>query len=327
MPEMAGPPKVPLIAAPTPLHRLPRASDDLGIDLWIKRDDLTGFAGGGNKGRKLEYLIADALANDIEVIVSGGSTQSNFLRQLACACMIYGIHCAGATMLRPFPERTGRPEGRSVAEGGNRVLDEMFGLEMRVFPDGTWEEMDEHAEAIAEEYRAQGKKVLRLRNGGSVPLGAYGYLVAGEEAVEQADASFNFAITPSSSGGTHAGLGYFYHGSVTKLVGIACDPENGQYERLIELAAGLDEITGSKKTMTEDDFDVRFGYYGPGYGVPGEQGDAALDYLMRTEGVLLDPIYSGKTFAGLLDMVRSGEVGGRVLFWHTGGLPTLFAGG
>ncbi|MCH7945094.1 MAG: pyridoxal-phosphate dependent enzyme, partial [Armatimonadetes bacterium] len=171
------------------------------------------------------------------------------------------------------------------------------------------------------------KNVLRLRNGGSVPLGAYGYLIAGEEAASQADAPFDFAVTPSSSGGTHAGLGYFYHRSITKLVGVACDPENGQYERLVELSDGLDEITGLNKGMKEQDFDVRFGYYGPGYGVPGEQGDAAMDYLMRKEGILLDPIYSGKTFAGLMDLVKTGEIGGRVLFWHTGGLPTLFAGG
>lgn len=322
---MAEPARIPLIATPTQMHRLPRASEDLGIDLWIKRDDLTGFAGGGNKGRKLEYLMAEALAQGAEVIVSGGSTQSNYLRQLSCACQMFGIHCVGATMKLPFVAAAGRPVGKEVSVGGNRVLDEMFGLEMRVFPDDSFDVLKQHVGDLVAEFEAQGKKVLRWPNGGSTPLGAYGYYKAGEEADAQIADPFDFVFAPSSSGATHAGLAYYYHGSQQHLIGISCDPEPDMDIHVAHLARGLDEIVGRGVKMKREDIDFRMGYQGPGYGVHGEEGDAAFDYLMKMEGVLLDPIYSAKTFAGLLDLARRKEISGRVLFWHTGGLPTLFA--
>lgn len=320
-----APLRVPLCALPTPLHRLPRASRDLGIDLWMKRDDLTGFAGGGNKGRKLEFLMADALERKIEVIVSAGSVQSNYLRQLSCACHMFGIHCAAAAMELPYDPVAGKPEGRKVVNGGNRVLDEMFGLDMRVFPDGTFEQNDENAWSIVREFEAQGKKVMKLPTGGSTPLGAYGYYTAGQEFDAQCKDAFDYVVTASSSGSTHAGLGYYFHGHKTKLIGVSCDPEPEMVNDLSELANGLDEIVGLGWKMSPSDFDFRLGYYGPGYGVHGEEGDAAIEYLIKTEGILLDPIYTGKAFAGLLDLARKREIGGRVCFWHTGGLPTLFA--
>ncbi|MEX2242842.1 MAG: pyridoxal-phosphate dependent enzyme [Fimbriimonadaceae bacterium] len=320
-----APSRVPLCALPTPLHRLPRASRDLGVDLWIKRDDLTGFAGGGNKGRKLEFLMADALEKKVEVIVSAGSTQSNYLRQLSCACMMFGIHCAAAAMRLPYDGEAGKPVGRDLSDGGNRVLDALFGLDMRVFPDGTFAENDVNAQGLVQEFEAKGKKVMKLPTGGSTPLGAYGYYMAGQELEAQRKDPFDFVVTASSSGATHAGLGYFFHGHASTLIGVSCDPEPEMVDDLAEIAMGLDEIVGLGRKMTRNDFDFRLGYYGAGYGVPSDEGDAAMDYLMRTEGILLDPIYTGKAFAGLLDMIRKEEVIGKVLFWHTGGLPTLFA--
>ncbi len=322
-----APSRVPLCALPTPLHRLPRASRDLGVDLWIKRDDLTGFAGGGNKGRKLEFLIAKALDEKAQVIVSSGSTQSNFLRQLACACQMFDIRCVAAAMELPFDMGAGKPDGRSVALGGNRVLDEMFGLEMRVFADDDWEVLDQHVQEIATELRAQGSQVVVLPTGGSTPLGAYGFFMAGHELEAQAREPFTAIVLPTSSCSTHAGLGYYFHGKQTRVIGISCDPEPELPVELWRLASGLDSFTGLDRMMVREDFDFRLGYVGPGYGVPSVEGDAAIEYLAKQEGILLDPIYSGKAFAGLLDMVRKGEVGGRVLFWHTGGLPTLFATG
>ncbi len=322
-----APSRVPLCSLPTPLHRLPRASRDLGVDLWIKRDDLSGFAGGGNKGRKLEFLIAQALDEKAEVIVSAGSTQSNFLRQLACACRMFDIRCVAAAMELPYDKGAGKPVGRSVANNGNRVLDELFGLEMRVFPDDDWEVLDAHVQAIAEKLRGQGLRVTVLPTGGSTPLGAYGFFLAGQELEAQTRDPFEAIVLPTSSGSTHAGLGYYFHGKPTRVVGVSCDPEPELSVELWRLAGGLDSITGLDRMMVREDFDFRLGYVGAGYGVPSESGDAAIEYLIKQEGILLDPIYSGKAFAGLLDLVRKGELSGRVLFWHTGGLPTLFATG
>ncbi|HXH62270.1 MAG TPA: pyridoxal-phosphate dependent enzyme [Fimbriimonadaceae bacterium] len=320
-----SPPRVPLVSLPTPLHRLARASADLGIDLWIKRDDLSGFAGGGNKGRKLEYLMAEVLNAGADVVVSSGSSQSNFLRQLSCACQMFGIHCAAASMDLPFDKGAGKPTGRHVTQGGNRVLDEMFGLEMRVYPDDDWEVLDQHAKAIAEEYEQKGRTVRLIPTGGSTPTGAYGFYMAGNELSAQTKRPFDWIVTPTSSGSTHAGLGYCYFGSTTRVIGVSCDPEPELDQDLSRLAAGLDAITGLDKRMSASDFDFRLDFVGPGYGVASAAGDEAIRYLIAREGVLLDPVYSGKAFSGLLALVRSGELEGRGVFWHTGGLPTLFA--
>lgn len=320
-----APPRVPLIAAPTPLHRLPRASRDLGIDLWIKRDDLTGFAGGGNKGRKLEYLIAEALEQKADVVVATGSTGSNFLRQLACACKMFDLKCVAASMDLPFDSAAGKPVGVHYSQGGNRVLDDLFGLEMRVFPDDDWEVLDAHASAIVAEFQAAGKSVYRMQTGGSSALGAYGFYMAGAELAGQSRDAFDWVVVPTSSCSTHAGLAYYFHRKPTRVVGVSCDPEPLLVQDLWRLGLGLDQITGEDRLMVEEDFDLRLAYVGPGYGVASSLGEEAFDYLVRTEGILLDPVYSAKAFSGLLDLVRTGEIGGRVLFWHTGGLPTLFA--
>jgi 1-aminocyclopropane-1-carboxylate deaminase/D-cysteine desulfhydrase-like pyridoxal-dependent ACC family enzyme len=321
-----APSRVPLCALPTPLHRLQRASQDLGIDLWTKRDDLTGFAGGGNKGRKLEFLIAQALDEQAEVIVSSGSSQSNFLRQLACACSMFGIRCVAATMDLPYDKAAGKPAGDPHPTGGNRVLDELFGLEMRVFPDDDWEVLFAHVDAIADELRKTGLRASIFPTGGSTPLGAYGFFMAGKELEAQAREPFDWIVVPTSSCSTHAGVAYCFHGKPTRVIGISCDPEPELTADLWRLAAGLDTITGADKLMVREDFNLRLGYVGPGYGVSSPAGEEAFEYMWRQEGILLDPVYSAKTFAGLLDLVLKSEISGRVLFWHTGGLPTLFAG-
>lgn len=320
-----APTRVPLAALPTPLHRLLRASRSLGIDLWIKRDDLSGFAGGGNKSRKLEYIIAQALDEGIQTIVSSGSSQSNFLRQLACACHMFDIECAAVTMDLPYDKAAGKPMGNSLSEGGNRVLSGAFGIDQRVVPDDDWEVLFAHAEDLAEQKRAEGKKVMLVPTGGSTAVGAYSFYMAGQELSAQSSKPFDYLIVPTSSGSTHAGLAYFFHRSVTRVVGVSCDPEPDLTSELWRLAIGLDQLTGLDKTMVKEDFDLRLDYVGPGYGVSSEQGSLAAGFLVKEEGILLDPIYSSKAFSGLLDLIKKGEVSGRVLFWHTGGLPTLFA--
>jgi 1-aminocyclopropane-1-carboxylate deaminase/D-cysteine desulfhydrase-like pyridoxal-dependent ACC family enzyme len=169
------PKRIPLIQRPTPLHRLDRMSAELGIDLWIKRDDLTGFAFGGNKGRKLEFLMGEAVAVGADAVVTCGASQSNFVRQLGAACSRLGIRCVAVVMDLPFEPEYGKPEGAPLRDdGGNLLLDDVLGVELRRHPDGAWEELFDQTEEAAKELETQGRKVYRVPIGGSSPLGAYG---------------------------------------------------------------------------------------------------------------------------------------------------------
>lgn len=316
------PDKVQLCCLPTPLHKLEMLSDDPALDLWIKRDDLTGFAGGGNKGRKLEYLMAEALSVGATAIVTNGSLQSNFVRQLGAACARYGIACAAAVMHAPFDAEFGPPQGPKLrADNGNVLLDELLGVDLRVCEDAPWEDLWAQAELLAQEYERRGYIVYRVPVGGSSPLGAYAFLKAAEEI----DQRFDAVVVCCSSGSTHAGLAYAFHGTPTRVLGIAADPEEELFDDLVRLTAGLDLITGEGKRLRREDFDLRFDWVGPGYGVITDEGMDAIRTMARQEGVFLDPVYSAKAFAGLQALVAKGELGGRVLFWHTGGVPSLAA--
>lgn len=316
--------KFPLILAPTPLHPIARVGEELGLGLWIKRDDLTGFAGGGNKGRKLEFLLAEAMDQGAEALVACGSLQSNFLRQLAAACAVAGLEMAAATMDSPYEDAPLASPGLRP-EGGNVLLDEIFGADLRLHPDGPWESLYDLAEDLAQEYEAKGKRVYRIPIGGSAPLGAYAFYEAGQELAAQGP-SFDWIVFASSSGSTHVGLRYWLEetGSSTRLLGIACDPEPEIAKDFAELGCGLAGLL-KRPELGPEAFELNFDYVGPGYGAPSEAGQAAIRELARKEGILLDPIYSGKAFAGLLDLARRKQISGRVLFWHTGGTPALFA--
>ena len=313
-------PKVPLCLLPTPLHRLDRMSAELGVDLWIKRDDLTGFAMGGNKGRKLEYLLADALAEEAEVVVTCGAIQSNFVRQLGAACAVAGLRCVAATMDLPFEDAPA--EGpRLRGDAGNAVLDGILGVELRRFPDDAWEVLYGHMDVLAEVEEAAGRRVYRVPIGGSSPLGAAAFYEAAREIPE----GFDWIVTASSSGSTQTGLAYAYRDSRTKVLGIASDPEPDLAFDFAALGDAMADLLGLAARLAPRDFRLDLGFVGPGYGVPSPEGDAAIRRLARTEGIFLDPIYSGKAFAALLALAAQRAIGGRVLFWHTGGLPTLFA--
>jgi 1-aminocyclopropane-1-carboxylate deaminase/D-cysteine desulfhydrase-like pyridoxal-dependent ACC family enzyme len=294
-------------------------SKALGIKLWIKRDDLTGFAMGGNKGRKLEYLMADVLASGAKVVVTCGATQSNFIRQLAAACTYCGIVCAAAVMDAPFD--TEPASQRPAAKGGNVVLDGILGVELRWHPDGTWDELYVLADNLAAEFEAYGKPVYRMPVGGSSALGAYAFLRAANEIKQEFDA----IVFASSSGSTHTGLAFAYAGTNTRILGIACDPEPEISKDFAVLARGLKDLVPEGPDLAAEDYDLDFSFVGPGYGVPSEAGNLAIRWLARTEGIFLDPIYSGKAFAGLMELAGRKELTGKVLFWHTGGLPALFA--
>ena len=219
MPEF---PRLPLCTLPTPLHHLNRVSEDLGTDIWIKRDDLTGFAGGGNKGRKLEFLMAAARAAEADIIVTNGARQSNFIRQLGAACSVCGIRCVAVVMPSPFDADFGIPEGQKLlATGGNVLLDDLFGVELREIPNAPWEVLWQIAEDTALELEKSGDKVFRLPVGGSSPTGALGFF----EAAAELEQHFPTIITCSSSGSTQAGLRVGLEGTATRLIGIAVDPD------------------------------------------------------------------------------------------------------
>ena len=319
---MVAPPRFPLCLLPTPLHRLDRLSEKLGIDLWIKRDDLTGFALGGNKGRKLEYLVADALAANAETIVTCGAAQSNFVRQLGAACAVAGLRCVAATMELPYEEEGLRKGVRKLDEKiGNPQLNDLFGVETHPFPDGPWEALYAHAEDLAREEERKGRRVYRIPIGGSSPLGAYAFYRAAREI----PADFDHIVTSTSSGSTQTGLAYAFHGTRTRVLGVCADPEPEIADDFADLGYGLRDLLSLPFSLFPLSFSLLFDFVGPGYGVPSEAGDEAIRTLARAEGILLDPIYSGKAFAALLALAERGEIGGKVLFWHTGGLPTLFA--
>lgn len=311
----------PLCCLPTPCHRLPRLSDELGLELWIKRDDLTGFAGGGNKGRKIEYILAAAREAGANRVVTCGSRQSNFIRQLGAACAMFGIKCSAAVMVLPFDEAYGKPEGKPPAESGNVLLDDLFGVELVESPDDDWLVLFDKAHTLAESYRLKGETVFEVPIGGSMPMGAYAFAQAALEVGE----GWDFVVTPTSSGSTHAGLAWAFHQTRTKVIGISCDPEEDLADDLTRLCAGIDELSGWPKQVQRQDFVLRRDWYGAGYNIPSVEGLQAISEAAQKGGILLDPVYSGKAFAGLLHMARAGELSGRVLFWHTGGLPTLFA--
>ena len=315
-------PKVSLILAPTPLHRLDRMSDELGIDLWIKRDDLTGFAMGGNKGRKLEYQIGEALKQGATTIITCGAAQSNFVRQLAAACARFNIKFIAIVM--PLPYEFEPVDGGLKPEGGNILLDHILGAEVRMMPNGTWDAMFDETKRVAEECRRSGEIVYEIPIGGSSPLGAFAFYEAGLELLKQ-DPTFDLVIGASSSGSTQTGLTYAFAGTPTRFYGIACDPEPDMVHEFATLAQGIDNITGMSRNLKANDFDFDLRFVGPGYGVPSEGGTNAIEKLARMEGIFLDPVYSGKAFHGLLEMAKNYELPNRVCFWHTGGSPALFA--
>ncbi|MBX3112198.1 MAG: pyridoxal-phosphate dependent enzyme [Fimbriimonadaceae bacterium] len=321
---MSEPARVSLCCLPTPLHRLPRLSAELGVDLWVKRDDLTGFAFGGNKGRKLEYIIADIVASGAEVVVTCGSTQSNFVRQLGAACAVHDIACHAVVMDLPRPDGAA-PVGKGDGTGGNVVLDELFGVTLHRIPDGGWTELEEAAAGLAGQIRAEGKRTRLVPLGGSGPLGALAFWRAAHEVQTQFEGVFDAVVTASSSGSTQTGLACAFHGTRTRVIGVSADPEPEIADDLSRLSHELAAVQPRCPALAPHEFDFRLDWVGPGYGLPSEEGQAAMERMARAEGIALDPVYSAKACAGLFAMVSSGELKGSVCLWHTGGTPALFA--
>ena len=311
-------PRVQLALTPTPLQRLDRLSAHTGVDLFMKRDDLTGDIGlAGNKARKLEYLLGRAVADGATHVLTTGGPQSNHARATAAAAAKLGLGCILVL--------AGRDPG---TRDGNLLLDELFGAEVR-FPGAiTPEEQAQALEAAAAELTAAGARPYTVPIGGSTPLGTLGSYACYTE-IAQALEGDAYICCATGSGGTHAGLalGAALHGRAVRVTGFSVwQPESYLRpitERLVRGAAALLGAEPPDAALLIDD-----GYAGPRYGKASEVGMEAIRLVARLEGIVLDHVYTGKAMAGVLDHIRRGLIpqGARVVFVHTGGAPAIFAG-
>ncbi|WP_028245853.1 D-cysteine desulfhydrase family protein [Pseudoclavibacter soli] len=313
------------VAAPTPLQRLDRLRDALGgagqvPELWIKRDDLTGLAGGGNKARKLEFLLDDALAQGADTVVTIGAVQSNHARQTAAAANRVGL---AAHLVLEVPE--GATD--EYLNNGNALLDDLLGAEITLVPEG--DDSSAAADAVVARLRSAGRAPILIPVGGSSPLGSLGYVEAFTELVDSG-LDLDAVVVASGSAGTQAGLvvGAQVHRASTRIIGVTVSRSVAdQQPKVLSLVEQtlqlLDVDPGQAAARVE--LDDRF--VGPGYGVPTDEMRRAVRLFAETEGILLDPVYTGKAAAGLLQLVREGAFAAdqRVAFVHTGGTPGLYA--
>jgi L-cysteate sulfo-lyase len=313
---------------PTPLERLDRLTEVLGgPEIWIKRDDCTGLASGGNKTRKLEFLVADALDKGADILVTQGATQSNHVRQTAAAACRLGLKC------HALLERRVTNQGADYETAGNVLLDRMMDCSFDFRPEGL--DMNAEAEALGAELRAQGCKPYVIPGGGSNPVGALGYAACAQELVTQADDAgmrIDHIVHATGSAGTQAGLlaGLFALNAPIPVTGFSVRaPKQRQIDNVHALAVKTAALIGARGELPREMVVAYDEQVGPGYGQPTSEMVDAITLLARTEGILLDPVYSGKGFAGLVAMVRAGAFkrNERVVFLHTGGSIALFAYG
>ncbi|MBM7345368.1 D-cysteine desulfhydrase [Pantoea coffeiphila] len=314
-------PRVELLGAPTPLEHLPRLSDYLGRDIFIKRDDVTPVALGGNKLRKLEFLAADALRNGADVLVTAGAIQSNHVRQTAAVAAKLGLKCV-ALLENPIDTRA-----ENYLSNGNRLLLELMNTEV-VMVDAL-HDPDAQLEEQATLLEAQGFRPYSIPVGGSSALGALGYVECAQEIAHQSEGVVDFAavVVASGSAGTHAGLAVGLEQLLpdTELVGVTVSRKAAAQLPKVELlrqqvAQSLELNSRAEITLWDD-------YFAPKYGVPNEEGLEAVKLLARLEGIFLDPVYTGKAMAGLIDGIAQNRFRreGPIVFVHTGGAPALFA--
>jgi D-cysteine desulfhydrase family pyridoxal phosphate-dependent enzyme len=315
--------RFPLAQLPTPIEELKSLSRELGgPELLVKRDDQTGLALGGNKTRKLEFLVGQALEQGADTLVTAGAAQSNHCRQTAAAAARAGLRCE--LLLNGT-----KPE----LPNGNLLLDELLGARVH------WVQRSEREvklSEIADELRKQGSKPYVIPVGGSNGVGATGYVLATMELVEQLDGinrRVDHVVFASSSGGTQAGIvvGARVTGFNGKLNGVSIDwggSEGATYQsELADIASETARYIGLNAQFTAEDFNVAYEYLGDGYGVVSDLEREAIRLLASREGIVLDPVYTGRAMGALIDLIRkkvfrSDET---VLFWHTGGAPALFA--
>ena len=318
-------PRVSLAHLPTPLEYLPRLSEALGgPDIWVKRDDCTGLASGGNKTRKLEFLLADALACGADTVITQGAVQSNHARQTAAGAARLGMACE---LL--FENRISEP-GDDYLNSGNVLLDRMFDATLHHHPKGA--DMNALMAERAAELEDQGRKPYVIPGGGSNPVGALGYVNCAMELLYQANSQglkLDHIIHATGSAGTQAGLvaGLKACNAGIPVLGIGVNaPLDVQEQRVFDLAEATADLVGATGCVQRSDVVANCDYIGDGYGIPTEGMRDALLLLAREEGLLFDPVYSGKALAGMIDLVRRGDFGpgDTLLFLHTGGSAALF---
>lgn len=317
-------PRIALGHFPTPLEPLDRLSQQLGgPEIWIKRDDCTGLATGGNKARKLEFLIAEALSQNADTIVTHGATQSNHVRQTAAAAARHGLSCVALL------ERRVEDLGKAYNTSGNVFLNELFECALEERENGL--DMNAEVEARAEELRAAGRAPYAIPGGGSNAIGALGYVRAMHELATQIDAlgvKVDALVHATGSAGTQAGLlaGAAMLGWTMPILGVSVRaPRQRQIANVGRLTEETLALLGHPFELPEGAVEADDAHVGPGYGYPAPDTLDAIRLLAKVEGILLDPVYSGKGFAGLVAMIRAGRYkrGERVVFLHTGGATVL----
>lgn len=311
--------RIRLAPLPTPLVRADRFGEAIGAEVWIKRDDIGSIGLAGNKVRKLEFVVADAIAQDADTLVTAGAAQSNHARATACAAAALGLRCI-LVLGGSQPER---------AEG-NLMLDEIFGAERRFVGSDDWGDINRALADTVDTVRATGAAPYLIPLGCSSPLGAVGFAVAYRELLDQLDAVGVSAAQvwhASTSGGTQAGLtlGRWLAGRGPVVRGVSAgvvwrDPSGMLARHACEAAA----LLGEAADIAPADIALDMHWVGAGYGEPTPAGLEAIDLLARTEGILCDPVYSGKGLAALIGAARAGQLPGPAVFWHTGGVPVAF---
>lgn len=307
---------------PTPLHRLPNLADSLNIDnLWIKRDDLTGLAFGGNKVRKLEFVIGDAKANKCDTLVTVGGLQSNHCRQTAAAAAKTGMRCI---LLLSGAE----PEELT----GNLLLSRMMGAEIKYYPDDPFLTLNNRLDEVIQTLEDFGLKPYAIPAGAAMAVGSIGFAVAMQELKQQSDdlgVEFDRIILPVGTGGTHAGMlvGAHLLKMKAEIIGISViDDAKSAEERVrgevAKMVKAYPEIGDFKPKITIDD-----SFLGDGYGVVDDGVRTSVDMFAKMDAIVLDPIYTGKAGVALMRMALNGDLpkGSSTLFYHTGGQPALFA--
>lgn len=305
---------------PTPFYKLENLSSKLDVNLYIKRDDLCGVGVGGNKVRKLEFLLADAMKKNCDTVITVGGAQSNHALLTAICCRKLGLDPILLLMNKGVTD-----------EKGNLLLNKILNTEVHFMDANSSEDLYNEAQKMAKDLEKKGKKAYVIPVGGSTDIGTLGYAKCASELLSQAkdkDITIDHVVCASGSGGTQGGIvvGSKLLNIPSKVTGIMVAPEENFEYKIKNLVNGALQLLDSDIIVEESDIVLK-NYVGDGYAIPSQQGIKAIKLLAKTEGIILDPVYTGKAFGGLIDLIEKGYIkkDENVVFIHTGGIPGLFA--